>query len=76
MTGENLLLVINTKARETGDRLALLEYFQAYDALALLVGQHVLVVGEARLGQTHHDVRLHVVRRNQLVAHKALEIYE
>ncbi len=66
--------MVNAQALQTRNGLPPLQLLEADDALALVVREHVVIVGEARLGQAHHHMRLHVVRRYWLAAHEALEV--
>lgn len=68
--------VINAEAGQPGYRVPLQQLLQADHALAGVLGQHVVVVGEARFAQTHDKVHFHLVRSHGFGANGALETWK
>lgn len=60
--------VVNAETGQTRDGVARTQLLQANDALALAVRQRVLVVGETRPRETHHEVDFYIIRQHELAA--------
>lgn len=65
--------VINAQAGQPGYRVPLQKFLQADHALARIFSQHIIVVGEAGLAQTHDKVHFHLVGSHRFGANGALE---
>lgn len=65
--------VVDAEAGQSGDGVSLLQILQTDHTLACISRQHIIVVGEAGLAQTHDEVNFHFIGRYRLGADRTLE---
>ena len=65
--------MIDAQARQPGYRVPLKQLLQADHTLTRIFSQHIIIVGQARLAQTHYKVHFHLIGSHRLGTNGALE---
>lgn len=71
--GIDTLFVVDTEAGQPGNSVPLIHVVQADGTFPGILGQHILVVRDVRLGEAHDQVRFNFIRGHELGADRALE---